>query len=86
MRFFLTAWAAGATRPLPPERRPETVTAFERPGLGDEDLHFHDLRGTAVMRLALSGRPVPQIAAVTGHSLRDVEAILDGHYLSGDIE
>jgi hypothetical protein len=29
---------------------------------------------------------VPQIAAITGHSLKDVEAILDGHYLGGAVE
>jgi integrase len=60
--------------------------AFDRSGLGDEDLHFHDLRGTAVTRLALSGCTVPEIAAITGHSLRDVEAILEAHYLGGQIE
>jgi hypothetical protein len=29
---------------------------------------------------------VPEIAAITGHSLRDVDAILDAHYLGGRIE
>jgi len=52
----------------------------------NEDLHFHDLRGTAVTRLALAGCTVPEIAAITGHSLKDVEAILDAHYLGGRIE
>jgi hypothetical protein len=37
-----------------------------------------------VVRLAISS--VPQIAAVTGHSLKDVEAILDAHYLGRDIQ
>ena len=37
-------------------------------------------------RLALAGCTVPEIAAITGHSLRDVEAILDAHYLGGRIE
>jgi integrase len=60
--------------------------AFDRSGLGDEDLHFHDLRGTAVTRLALSGCTVPEIAAITGHSIRDVEAILEAHYLGGQVE
>jgi integrase len=60
--------------------------AFDRSGLGDEDLHFHDLRGTAVTRLALSGCTVPEIAAITGHSPRDVEAILEAHYLGGKVE
>ena len=53
---------------------------------GLEDLHFHDLRGTAVTRLALAQCTVPQIAAITGHSLKDVEAILEAHYLGGTIE
>jgi hypothetical protein len=29
---------------------------------------------------------VPQIATFTGHSLRDLEAILDAHYLGRDIQ
>jgi integrase len=45
---------------------------------------FHDTRGTAVTRLAAVGATVPEIAAITGHSLRDVHAILDGHYLAHD--
>jgi integrase len=53
---------------------------------GITDLTFHDLRGTAVVRLAIAGASVPQIAAVTRHSLKDVEAILDAHYLGRDIQ
>jgi integrase len=53
-------------------------------GLAD-DLHFHDLRGSAVVRLALAGATVPQIATFTGHSLKDVETILDKHYLGRDV-
>jgi integrase len=60
--------------------------AFDKAKLGDEDLHFHDLRGTAVTRLALAGCTVAEIAAITGHSLRDVERILESHYLGGQIE
>ncbi len=47
---------------------------------------FNDLRGTAVTRLALSGCTLPEIATITGHSLRDVNAILDTHYLNRDSE
>jgi integrase len=61
-------------------------TAFDRAKLGDADLHFHDLRGTAVTRLALAGCTVPQIAAITGHSPRDVDEILKAHYLGGQSE
>jgi integrase len=47
-------------------------------------LTFHDLRGSAVVRLALADASVPEIATLTGHSLRDVHAILDAHYLHRD--
>ncbi len=43
---------------------------------------FHDLRGTAVTRLAIAGCTEAEIATITGHSLRSVRAILDTHYLS----
>lgn len=52
---------------------------------GLDGLTFHDLRGSSVTRLALAGATVPEIATITGHSLKDVEAILDAHYLSRDI-
>lgn len=50
------------------------------------DVRFNDLRGTAVTRLALAGCSVPQIAAFTGHSLKDVERILAAHYMGGRFE
>jgi integrase len=53
---------------------------------GITGLTFHDLRGTAVTRLARAGCSVPQIAAFTGHSLRDAQTILDAHSLSRDDE
>jgi len=53
---------------------------------GVTGLTFHDLRGSAVVRLALADATVPQIATFTGHSLRDVEAILDAHYLGRDVK
>jgi integrase len=51
---------------------------------GINGLTFHDLRGTAVTRLAVAGCTEAEIAAITGHSLRDVGAILDAHYLHRD--
>lgn len=42
---------------------------------------FHDLRGTAVTRLARAGCTVPEIASISGHSLNDVNEILNSHYL-----
>lgn len=59
--------------------------AYKRSGLAP-GLHFHDIRGTAVTRLALAGCTVPEISAITGHSLKDVEAILQAHYLGGRIQ
>lgn len=47
-------------------------------------LTFNDLRGTAVKRLAKAECTVPEIATITGHSLRDVHAILDSNYLDRD--
>jgi len=39
-----------------------------------------------VVRLALAGATVPEIATFTSHSLKDVEAILDAHYLGRDVQ
>ena len=43
------------------------------------DLHFHDLRGTFVSRMAASGASEAEIAAITGHSLAQVSRVLDGY-------
>lgn len=51
---------------------------------GVSGVTYHDLRGTAVTRLALAGCTAPEIATITGHSLRDVGSILDSHYLNRD--
>ncbi|GJE78226.1 Tyrosine recombinase XerC [Methylorubrum suomiense] len=51
----------------------ETVKAA---GIAD-DLHFHDLRGTAVTMLAEAGCTVPEIATITGHSQAHAQKILD---------
>ena len=50
----------------------------ELPGLEKPvDLHFHDLRGTAVTLLSESGSTPQQIATITGHSLKTVYRILE---------
>ncbi|WP_404482773.1 tyrosine-type recombinase/integrase [Novosphingobium sp. BL-52-GroH] len=51
---------------------------------GASGVTFHDLRGTAVTRLAVAGATVPEIAAITGHSLKEVGTILDTHYMHRD--
>jgi integrase len=48
---------------------------------GIKGVTFNDLRGTAVTRLALAGATEPEIATITGHSLKQVRSILDKHYL-----
>lgn len=40
-------------------------------------LHFHDLRGTAVTMLAEAGCTIPEIVAITGHSIKDASSILE---------
>jgi hypothetical protein len=37
-------------------------------------------------RLALSNCSVPEIASITGHSMKTVQEILDAHYLGGRVE
>jgi site-specific recombinase XerD len=44
---------------------------------------FGDTRDTAVTRLALAGSTIPEIRAITGHSLETVHSILE-HYLALD--
>lgn len=49
--------------------------AYAASGLKD-DLHFHDLRGTAVTMLAEAGCTVQETASITGHSLASADKIL----------
>ena len=51
---------------------------------GIAGLTFHDLRGTAVTRLAVAGCTVPEITTITGHTNGQASAILDAHYLKRD--
>ena len=44
------------------------------------DFHDQDLRDTAVTWLALAECTLPEIASITGHSLKTIEEILK-HYL-----
>lgn len=56
--------------------------AVKRAGI--EGRTFHDLRGTAVTRLAMAEATEAEIATLTGHSLKDVRSILDANYLHRD--
>ena len=44
---------------------------------GIADLHFHDLRGTAVTLLSEAACTPQQIATITGHTLKTIHAILE---------
>lgn len=47
---------------------------------------FQDLRDTAVTWLCAAGCSVPEIANITGHSLKTVQQILDKHYFVRNAE
>jgi integrase len=70
--------------------RPWTEAGFRssffklRDKIGLKGRTFHDLRGTAVTRLAIAKCTDAEIAIYTGLSLADVRSILDKHYLSRD--
>ena len=51
---------------------------------GVKGVTFHDLRGTAVTRLALAGCTEPQIMSLTGHTMARVKSILEANYLHRD--
>jgi integrase len=48
--------------------------------------HVSRSQGYGRRALAIASATAPQIATFTGHSLRDVEAILDAHYLGRDVQ
>jgi integrase len=53
------------------------VFADLRRAAGIADVQFMDLRRTAVVRLAEASCTVPEIAAITGHSLETTQKILE---------
>jgi integrase len=58
-------------------------------GLGDSDLHFHDLRGTFITLLSAVGCTPQQVAVVSGHRLQTVTSIMEKYmarrHVLGDI-
>lgn len=58
--------------------RPDTKRA------GLSDLTFHDLRGTAVTRLAVAGCTPAEVGSITGHRAANANAILEAYYLARD--
>jgi integrase len=69
-RYFNTVWDRAITK--------AGLQSVTLPGLEDPvELHFHDLRGTAVTLLSEAGCTPQQIATITGHSLKTVHRILE---------
>jgi integrase len=67
--------ALGAMLASAPKAQMEAAEMY--PEKAADRLHFNDLRGTAVTLLAEAGATVPQIAAITGHTLESVTRILE---------
>lgn len=53
----------------PPKLRSAWRTTMDRAGMAKLDLHFHDLRGTAVTRMFEAGCTDAEVASITGHAL-----------------
>jgi integrase len=51
--------------------------SMERAGISG--LHFHDLRGTAITRLAEAGCSVGEIAAISGHTIASAHKIIESY-------
>jgi integrase len=69
-RYFARLWDLAMER--------AGLRQVQLPGLDKPvDLHFHDLRGTAVTLLSEAGCTPQQIATITGHSLKTVHLILE---------
>ena len=81
---------SGPIIPTNGRRRPWAPNAFRKAWgattnkAGVAGLHFHDLRGTSVTRPSEAGCTPQEIARFTGHSLRDVAAILDRYLARTD--
>lgn len=52
--------------------------------IGIAGLTYHDLRGTFITARRREGATAEQIASISGHSLHEVNAVLERHYLADD--
>jgi integrase len=69
-RYFARQWELATKK--------AGLQSVSLPGLDDSvELHFHDLRGTAVTLLSEAECTPQQIATITGHSLKTVHRILE---------
>jgi integrase len=69
-RYFARLWTEATTK--------AGLRSVSLPGSDQPvELHFHDLRGTAVTLLSEAGCTPQQVATITGHSLKTVSRILE---------
>lgn len=50
--------------------------------LGNAGINFHDLRGTAIINAVTGGADPYELASKYGWSLKQINAILERHYLA----
>lgn len=71
-------------------RRPWTKDGFktswgkECARLGIDGVTFHDLRGTFITERRREGSTAEQIASMSGHSISEINSVLERHYLADD--
>lgn len=71
-------------------RRPWTKDGFktswgkELVRLGIEGVTFHDLRGTFITEAARRGEKIEDIGRISGHTMGEIETVLEKHYLAPD--
>ena len=63
----------------------KTISNRIKASLGLEHLQTRDLRRTAVVKMAEAGATIPEISAVTGHSVDRTQQIIE-HYLPRSVE
>lgn len=52
--------------------------------IGIEGLTFHDLRGTFITERSREGSTARQISSISGHSMSEINSVLERHYLAED--
>lgn len=62
----------------------KTTWGKECARLSIEGVTFHDLRGTFITEARRNGSTTEQIASVSGHSISEVNSVLEKHYLADD--
>ncbi len=80
-RYFAERWDSLAVPAGIVDLKPVDETTGKRPRREKSNLQRRDLRRTAVVRLSEAGCTVPEIASITGHSIKTVETILATYHV-----